>query len=48
MPEALSISIVTCSYNQGKFLEATIRSVVEQNYPNLDFLIIDGGSKDDS
>ena len=43
-----SISIVTCSYQQGKFLEATIRSVIEQNYPNLDFLVIDGGSTDET
>lgn len=42
------ISIVTPSYNQRPFIETAIRSVVEQDYPDLEYFVIDGGSNDGS
>lgn len=42
------ITVVTPSYNQGRFLQACMRSVLGQQYPNLEYIVIDGGSTDGS
>ncbi|MEI8309520.1 MAG: glycosyltransferase family 2 protein [Verrucomicrobiota bacterium] len=47
-PGKLSIAIVTPSYNQGKFVGNTAKSVLDQNHPNVRYAVMDGGSQDES
>jgi len=42
------ISIVIPSFNQGKFIEQTLKSVIDQSYPNLELILVDGGSTDNT
>jgi glycosyltransferase involved in cell wall biosynthesis len=42
------VTIITPSFNQTKFLSATYKSVISQNYPNIEYFIVDGGSNDGS
>lgn len=48
MVEPLTLSVVTPSYNTGKYLGAAIASVLEQDWPGVDYVVMDGGSTDES
>lgn len=48
MPQLPSIAIVTPSYNTGRFIGPCVRSVLEQDYPHVDYIVMDGGSTDET
>ena len=44
----MKISILTPSYNQGSFVEKNIQSIMSQNYPDFEHIVVDGGSSDNT
>ena len=44
----MTISLITATYNSGKTVEDTLRSVLAQTYKEIDYWVVDGGSKDDT
>jgi len=48
LTELPSISIVVPNYNNGETLESTLQSLIEQDYPKLEIVVVDGGSTDNS
>jgi glycosyltransferase involved in cell wall biosynthesis len=46
--EAIGISVAVPSYNHSRFVDAAIRSLLDQEYPNLEIIVVDGGSMDDT
>ncbi len=44
----MKVSIVTISFNQGRFLEEAMRSVIQQDYDNIEYIVVDPGSTDGS
>lgn len=48
MPQPVTFSIITPSFNQGRFIKATLDSILQQDYPHVESLVMDGGSTDDT